>query len=119
MKPRALQTTECTVASGELAIVVHDGPAAQGSQNFTLTATPHNVVAVDSEGNEYSVRGAPVRRTLNVNTGGEQATFTSKLQIVAPGQGTVDGVNLTLHVTAQPNNFVLEEFDFGSCEDPG
>jgi hypothetical protein len=31
---------------------------------------------------------------------------------------TVDSVNLTVHVAAQPNNFVVKDFDFGTCAPP-
>lgn len=113
------ETTTYTITSGELAFVIHEGQAAQGNQNVTGTLTPRKVIAVDEAGNEYSVRGAFwFGETFNANTGGFQGTFTGKLQIVGAGQGTVDSVNLTFHITAQPNNFVLKEFDFGTCEEP-
>jgi hypothetical protein len=37
---------------------------------------------------------------------------------VSKGGGTVDSVNLTFRVTAQPNNFVVKDFDFGTCAPP-
>ena len=46
------------------------------------------------------------------------ATATQKLQIVSKGGGIVDSVNLTFHITAQPNNVVVKDFDFGTCEAP-
>jgi hypothetical protein len=48
-----------------------------------------------------------VGRTFNANTGGEQFTFTGKLQVVGKG-GTADSVNLTFHGTSQPNNVVVK-----------
>ena len=116
----ACEDTTYTIVSGQIAIVIHEGSSASGNLNFTGTLTPRNVVATDEEGNLYAVRGAFwFGGTLNANTGGEQFTFTGKLQIVSKtGGGTVDSVNITFHVTAQPNNFVLKEFDFGTCEEP-
>lgn len=112
-------TQTYTITSGHIKVVIHEGSAAQGNQNFTGTITPVKVVAEDQAGNEYSVVGAFwFGGTFNANTGGFQETFTGKLQIVAEGGGTVDSVNLTFHLTAQPNNFVLNEFDFGTCDEP-
>jgi hypothetical protein len=77
------------------------------------------VVAVDEAGNQYSIAGAVwFGGTTNANTAGEQFTSTEKLQIVSKGGGAVDSVNLTFHVTAQPNNFVIKDFDFGTCAAP-
>jgi hypothetical protein len=28
---------------------------------------------------------------------------------------TLDSVNVTFHITAQPNNIVVKDFDFGTC----
>jgi hypothetical protein len=98
---------------------MHEGTSASGNTNFTVTITPHNVVAVDEAGNQYSVVGATwVGGTFNANTGGEQFTDTEKLQIVSKGGGTVDSVNLTFHITAQPNNLVVKDFNFGTCAAP-
>ena len=47
-----------TVTSGTISIVVHEGAAASGNENFTLTITPRKVVAVDEAGNQYSIVGA-------------------------------------------------------------
>ncbi len=108
-----------TITSGEIRIVVHEGAAAQGNQNFTFTLTPRNVVAEDESGNPVSVVGAFwAGGAFNANTGGEVFTFTGKLQLVSKGSGSVDSVNVTFHVTAQPNNFVIKDFDFGTCEEP-
>jgi hypothetical protein len=112
-------TAVYTITSGTISIVAHEGESASGNLNFTVTITPRNVVAVDEAGNQYSIVGAVwFGGTVNVNTGGEQFTDTEKLQIVSKGGGTVDSVNLTFHVTAQPNNIVVKDFDFGTCEAP-
>lgn len=117
-------TIECedesyTITSGEIQIVIHEGQAAQGNENFTGTITPRKVVAEDSDGNQYRVVGAFwFGATFNVNADVFQATFTGKLQIISKGGGTADNVNMTFHITAHPNNFVLNEFDFGTCEEP-
>lgn len=108
-----------TITSGEIRIVVHEGSAAQGNQNFTLTLTPQKVVAEDELGNPVSIVGAFwVGGAFNANTGGEVFTLTDKFQIVSQGGGTVGSVNVTFHVTAQPNNFVIKEFDIGNCSSP-
>jgi|SRR5215211_611764 len=108
-----------TITSGEIQIVEHEGSAAQGNANFTFTVTPRKVVAEDELGNVVSIVGAEWGGgAINVNTGGEVFTFTDKFQLVSQGGGTVGNVNVTFHVTAQPNNFVLNEFDFGNCSTP-
>jgi hypothetical protein len=108
-----------TVTSGTISTVVHEGASASGNQNFTVTITLQNVVAVDEAGNQYSIVGAVwFGGTFNATTGGEQFTDTEKLQIVSKGGGTVDSVNVTFHVTAQPNNVVVKDFDFGTCALP-
>jgi len=112
-------TAVYTVTSGTISIVVHEGATASGNQNFTVTITPRKVMAVDEAGNKYSIVGAIwFGGTINANTGGEQFTDTEKFQIVSKGGGTVDSVNLTFHVTAQPNNIVVKDFDFGTCAPP-
>jgi hypothetical protein len=108
-----------TITSGELKIVVHEGESASGNMNFSFHGTPHKVVAVDSDGNEFRIVGAvSSSETFNANTGGEQFTITGTVQIVGKGAGTADSANMTIHVTAQPNNFVVKVFDFGSCTFP-
>jgi hypothetical protein len=112
-------STVYTITSGTISFVMHEGTSASGNTNFTVTITPHDVVAVDETGNQYSVVGATwVGGTFNANTGGEQFTDTEKLQIVSQGGGTVDSVNVTFHITAQPNNLVVKELDFGTCAPP-
>jgi hypothetical protein len=112
-------STVYTITSGTVRIVAHEGASASSNTNFTVTITPQNVVAVDEAGNQYSIVGAVwFGGTVNANTGGEQFTATQKLQIVSQGGGIVDSVTVTFHVTAQPNNFVIKEFDFGTCAPP-
>jgi len=112
-------TAVYTVTSGTVSIVTHEGASASGNENFTVTITPRNVVAVDEAGNQYSIVGAIwFGGTINANTGGMQFTDTDKLQIVSSGGGTVDSVNVTFHITAQPNNIVVKDFDFGTCAEP-
>lgn len=112
-------TAVYTVTSGTISIWVHEGAGASGNMNFTVTITPRNVVAVDEAGNQYSVVGAIwFGGTFNANTGGEQFTDTDKLQIVSSSGAIVDSVNLTFHITAQPNNIVVKDFDFGTCAEP-
>lgn len=106
-----------TITSGELKTVIHEGESASGNINYTITVTLHQVVAVDDDGDEVSIVGAFwFGATLNANTGGFQGTDTYKVQVVGEGVGTVGSVNLTFHVTAQPNNIVVKDFDFGSCD---
>lgn len=108
-----------TITSGEIQIVVHEGSAAQGNQNFTFTLTPRKIVAEDELGNVVSIVGALwVGGAFNANTGGEVFTVTEKFQLVSKGSGTVGSVNSTFHVTAQPNNFVIKEFILGNCSVP-
>lgn len=116
----ACEDTTYTTVSGELAIVIHEGSSASGNVNITGTVSALNVVVADEEGNLYAVWGAFwFGFTLNANTGGEQFTVTGKIQIVSSdGGGTADSVNITFHVTAQPNNFLLKDFDFGTCAEP-
>ena len=105
-----------TITSGELWTVIHEGESASGNTNYTITVTPHQIEAVDGDGNEYSLVGAFwFGATLNANTGGFQGTDTLKLQVVGQGSGAVDSVNVVFHVTAQPNNIVVKDFDFGTC----
>jgi hypothetical protein len=108
-----------TITSGEVQIVVHEGSAAQGNENFTFTLTPRKVVAEDELGNVVSIVGVTwAGGAFNANTGGGVLTVTDKFQLVSKGSGTVGNVNFTLHITAQPNNFVIKEFDLGNCSVP-
>lgn len=108
-----------TITSGEIQIVVHEGSAAQGNQNFTFTLTPRKVVAEDESGNLVSIVGAQWGGgAFNANTSGEVFTFTDNFQLLSQGAGTVGNVNATFHVTDQPNNFVIKDFNFGNCSSP-
>jgi hypothetical protein len=108
-----------TITSGEVQIVLHEGSAAQGNQNFTFTLTPRKVVAEDELGNVVSIVGVTwAGGAFNANTDGEVFTATDKFQLVSKGDGTVGRVNATFHVTAQPNNFVIKDFDLGNCSVP-
>jgi hypothetical protein len=110
------------IVSGEIVVVVHEGSAAQGNANGTFTLTPRHIVAnlVGDATDAYRIVGASWGGfTFNANTGGFVETFTDKFQIIeSGGGGTVGTVNFTAHITAQPNNFVLNEFDFGNCSSP-
>jgi hypothetical protein len=108
--------TTYTVVSGEIAIVLHEGTSASGNTNFTGTVTPRNVVLQDAAGNLYSLRGAEwFGATTNANTGGFQATFTGKFQVVSQGSGTVDSVNVVEHISFNGKEI---SFDFGTCVAP-
>jgi hypothetical protein len=108
-----------TITSGEVQIVVHEGSAAQGNQNFTFTLTPRKVVAEDELGNVVSIVGVTwAGGAFNANTSGVVFTATDKFQLVSKGSGTVASVNATFHVTAQPNNFVIKDFNLGNCSVP-
>lgn len=108
-----------TVTSGQINIVVHEGSSASGNQNFTFTLTPKNVVAEDESGNVVRIVGAIWEGgAFKAKIDHGVFTETLKLQIVTRGGGTVGSVNTTFHVTAQPNNFVIKDFDFGTCELP-
>jgi hypothetical protein len=102
-----------TVTSGTVSAVVHEGSSASDNLNGTFTGTPMGVVAVDEDGNEYSIVGAVWSGfSVNAQTGGFQTTFTGKLQIVSAGGGTADSVNVVFHIS--PNGDI-NSFDFGTC----
>ncbi len=102
-----------TITSGTVSAVMHEGSSASGNLNGTFTGTPKRVVAVDEDGNEYSIVGAIWSGfSLNAQTGGFQSTFTGKLQIVSAGGGTADSVNVVFHMS--PNGDI-NSFDFGTC----
>jgi hypothetical protein len=102
-----------TVTSGTLSVVMHEGNSASGNLNGTFTGTPMRVVAVDQDGNEYSIVGAIwFGFSFNAQTGGFQTTSTGKLQIVSKGGGTADSVNVVFHIS--PNGDI-NSFDFGTC----
>ena len=102
-----------TVTSGTVSAVMHEGSSASGNLNGTFTGTPTRVVAVDQDGNEYSIVGAVWSGfSFTAQTGGFQTTFTGKLQIVSKGGGTADSVNVVFHIS--PNGD-FNSFDFGTC----
>lgn len=105
-----------TITSGTISIVIHEGSSASGNLNITGTITPRNVVAVDEDGNVYSIVGAEwFGGTYNAKTDALQQTFTAKLQIVSKGGGTADSVNVVTHLSPNGDfNF----FDFGTCAPP-
>jgi hypothetical protein len=108
-------TTSFTAQSGTIEIVEHDGVAANGNTNFTVTATAKDVVLLGSDGHLYRERGALwFGGTTNANTGLSNFTFTGKVQFIGPG-GTGGTINLTMHVS--PNGTV-KDFDFGDCQFP-
>jgi hypothetical protein len=110
-------STTYTITSGSIKIVVHEGQAASGNQNFTLTITPQNVVAEDPAGNVYSLRGAFwFGAAFNAQQDSEVFTATGKLQVVSQASGAVDSVNFTFHVTTVNQN--VKDFDFGTCVEP-
>jgi hypothetical protein len=111
------ESTTYAITSGSIQIVIHEGEAASGNQNVTGTITPQDVVAEDSAGNTYSVRGALwFGGAVNAQQGTMVFTDTAKLQIISQGSGTVDSVNVTFHVTTVNGN--VKAFDFGTCEEP-
>jgi hypothetical protein len=110
-------TTTYVIVSGSIRLVLHEGMAASGNMNVTGTLTPQDVVAQDEAGNLYDIVGAGwFGGTLNANTGGMQFSDTEKFQVVRQGGGTVDAVNLTVHLS--PNGD-FRSFDFGTCVPPG
>jgi hypothetical protein len=109
-------TTTYTIVSGTIRIALHEDVTASGNTNITGTITPSGVVARDAAGNLYDIVGAGwFGGTLNANTGGMQFTDTEKFQIVQQGGGTVDSVNITVHLS--PNGG-FKSFDFGTCVPP-
>jgi len=106
-----------TITSGTIKIVSHEGTSASGNTNFTGTVTTQNVVAVDEDGNVYSIRGTEwFGATENAQQGTFQATSTGQLQVIANGSGRVDNVRVTEHITFVNGN--VKEFDFGTCVAP-
>ena len=111
------ETATYTITSGTIKLAFHEDESASGNFNVTGTITPQRVVAVDEEGNVYSLRGAFwFGATGNAQQGTFQATDTAKLQVISRGSGTVDSVNQTFHITVVNGN--LKEFDFGTCQAP-
>jgi hypothetical protein len=107
--------TTYTITQGSIRIVSHETITPQGNEAFTVTITPLGVFATDGT-TTVRVSGAEwIGGTFNANTGGGVFTLTGKFQLVAPGQGTLDSVNVVLHFSPNGDFF---EFDFGTCEVP-
>jgi hypothetical protein len=109
-----------TIVAGDVRFTLHEGGSASGNQNFTITIAATKVQAVNSEGDSFSIVGAFwAGFTANANTGGFQGTTTDHFQIIGRGQGTVDSVQVTSHITfTPPDKFNLKEFNFGTCASP-
>ena len=106
-----------TLTSGSIKIVLHEGTSASGNTNFTGTVTTQAVLAQDTAGNVYSIRGTEwFGGTFNAQQSTFQDTFTGQLQVVASGTGRVDNVKVTQHITFVNGN--IKEFDFGTCVAP-
>jgi hypothetical protein len=113
----ACDSATYTVTSGTVRLVFHEGTSASGNGNVTGTATLQRVLAVDVDGNVYSLRGAFwFGGAFNAQQGTQVFTDTAKLQVVSKGSGTVDSINTTAHLTDVNGN--LKEFDFGTCAAP-
>jgi hypothetical protein len=111
------ESTTYTVTSGTAKLVIHEGTSASGNENVTGTGTLQDVLAVDEDGNLYSLRGAFwFGGAFNAQVGNFVFTDTAKLQVVSQGSGTVDSVNVTAHLTLVNGN--VQEFSFGTCEAP-
>lgn len=102
-----------TVVSGTIEGVLHEGEAASGNQNFTLTLRPQRVVLEDEHGARYTLRGAIwVGGSFNDQTGDEVITAIHSLQVVGAGQGVVD----TVRFFERFRNGELEVLEFSTCE---
>jgi hypothetical protein len=113
------ESTTYTITSGTIKVTIHEGMSASGNQNVTGTLTPQAVVATDEAGNVYSLRGAFwFGGAVNAQQGTMVFTDTGKLQVVSPGSGTVDSVNVTSHITLVNGTVNEFEFDFGTCAEP-
>lgn len=102
-----------TVLSGSIKITLHEGAAASGNSNFTVTLRASNVVLQDDAGDRYSMRGAiSVGGAVNNQSGAEVVTATHSLQVVGQGKGVVDAVRFFERI----RNGELEVLDFSTCE---
>jgi glucose/arabinose dehydrogenase len=94
----------------------HDGAAANGNTNFTVTAEARHNRLLGDDGRTYSEDGSLwFGGTYNADTTLSQFTFTGKLQFVTSGTGTVGSVNITFHLS--PNGSV-RDLTFGDCIPP-
>jgi hypothetical protein len=109
-----------TIVSGDVRFTLHEGESASGNQNFTVTIAATKVEAVNSSGESFFIVGAFwAGFTANAKTGGFQGTTTDHFQIIGQGEGTVDSVQVTTHITFRPpDNFNVKDFNFGTCASP-
>lgn len=90
----------------------HEGGAASGNTNFTVTERPQGVVLEDGSGREFALRGANwFGGTFNANTGDEVITATHKMSIIGPGVGVVESFNMVERFRGGE----LVTVHFGSC----
>jgi hypothetical protein len=109
-----------TIVSGDVHFTLHEGESASGNQNFTITIAATKVEAVNTAGESFSIVGAFwAGFTANAKTGGFQGTTTDHFQIIGQGEGTVDSVQVTSHITFRPpDRFNVKDFNFGTCASP-
>jgi hypothetical protein len=105
--------TMTAVPGSTVYITEHHGTSASGNTNDTLTATARHNELIGSDGATYYEVGALWDGdTVNANTGGDQSTFTLKVQFVTSGGGIVGTTNLTIHTSPNGN---VDVFAFGAC----
>ena len=101
-----------TITAGSIAIVLHEGVAANGNTNFTVTERPRGVVLVNELGEVFTLRGANwFGGTSNANTGEEVLTATHKMSIIQAGGGVVE----TFNMVERFRDGELITTHFGSC----
>jgi hypothetical protein len=101
-----------TITAGSIAIVFHEGDAANGNTNFTVTERPRGVVLVNELGEVFTLRGANwFGGTSNANTGDEVLTATHKMSIIQAGGGVVE----TFNMVERFRDGELITAHFGSC----
>jgi hypothetical protein len=115
--------TTLTTTSGTMDYVTRTASSASGNWTQTGTLTLNHVLAVDSNGNEYSVTGAAhFGFSYNAQTGivtgnvdgfdVSQAITTFKFQFVSTGGGIAGSLDLVQHVSPNGN---YNEFWAGTC----
>jgi hypothetical protein len=110
-------STVYTITSGVIAFTVHEGEAASGNTNFTVTIVPRDVVLADAAGSVFSIHGAEwIGGTENAQQGTFQFTDTVFFTIVSSGGGVVGTVRVVFHIS--PNGKIVD-LNFGTCEPPG
>jgi hypothetical protein len=101
-----------TITTGSIAFVFHEGEAANGNTNFTVTERPQGVVLENGSGEEFALRGANwFGGTFNANTGNEVVTATHKMSIIGRGAGVVESFNMVERF----RDGELVTVHFGSC----